>query len=187
MKCSLTTVLLSAVVLCSFSCQGLFLGVVPLAIAGAVGLKLYFGMKLLGGMAARTVVPLPEDEEDDTTPPAPVVIRSRRAARGGGGGFIPELNPDFMDFILSVDDENCFVRFFCELGANRSSFGRFGQLVAAAVELAGQRESWYMQAMTKGRKLRKSTHAVELCPSRCNSTELHIIVKYVEDKIFKKE
>ncbi|XP_003742988.1 uncharacterized protein LOC100898605 [Galendromus occidentalis] len=176
-------------------------GILPLAAMGVVGFKVYLGMRLLGSSAISLQSYLPtlsslhgydifdgedvddsDDEDDDQEKSSKKARRiQKRAVDSIYNRAFPRLNPEILKFIHQIDDDQCFEKFVCQLGADRKAFGKLGMNVALMLEFySSDPNSWYNTAMHKGRKLGKK----DLCPGRCESEDIKKVVNYVSKELF---
>ena len=176
------------------------IGVVPLVGIGFIGLKVYLGMRLLGSSATllrhslqnywwNSIEDADDNDDDDdgdedkrSYPTADRLVRiNKRNTFPADANAFPRLNPEILKFIHQIDDDQCFEKFICQLGADRKAFGSFGMNVALMLEFySSDRKAWYTKAMAKGRKLKKK----ELCPGRCESDDIKKIVNYISKELF---
>lgn len=94
---------------------------------------------------------------------------------------LPKLNAEMLQFIHEIDDDQCFERFFCQIGADRAAFGSFGTNTALLLDFyIPDKTAWYAKALAQGRELRNK----ELCPGKCRSEDIQKAVKYVSKHLF---
>lgn len=125
------------------------------------------------------ILPIAVSPNGNISNAVPISIRVKRASSSSPVGL--QLNPKLFDFLRSMDDDRCFERFFCELGSNSEVFGKFGNNVEMMMLFSRPPgDSWYMRAYNLGKKGKTS----DVCPTKCNSRELHKMVRFVEKQIF---